>query len=96
MFVTCEELHKSLSVSVRFFKEGAWTPDESNDLLSDASTYDGADISAENFENLKCFLATEAENLSSGGYADDWLSNMTLEELGCEEIDISVEEGELD
>ena len=35
MYVTCEELGKTLEISVRFFKEGNWAPDESNDLLSD-------------------------------------------------------------
>ena len=67
MFVTCEELNKSLTVSVRFFKEGNWTPDESNDLLSDTSTYDGADISAAYFENLKMFLESEEDTLQRGG-----------------------------
>ena len=67
MYVTCEELGKSLEISVRFFKEGNWTPDESNDLLSDASTYDGADISAEYFENLKMFLESEEDTLQRGG-----------------------------
>ena len=96
MYVTCEELGKSLEISVRFFKEGNWTPDESNDLLSDASTYDGADISAEYFENLKVFLESEEDTLQRGGRSDDWLSNMTLEELGFEGINIDIEEGELD
>lgn len=52
MFVTCEELGKTLEISVRFFKEGNWSVDESNDLLSDMSTYDGANISADYFENV--------------------------------------------
>lgn len=96
MFVTCKELGKTLEISVRFFKEGNWTPDESNDLLSDASTYDGADISAEYFENLKVFLESEEDTLQRGGRSDDWLSNMTLEELGFEGICIDAVEGELD
>ena len=96
MYVTCEELGKSLEISVRFFKEGIWTPDESNDLLSDMSTYDGADISAEYFENLKVFLESEEDTLQRGGRSDDWLSNMTLEELGFEGINIDIVEGVLD
>lgn len=96
MFVTCEELGKTLEFSVRFFKEGNWTPDESNDLISDYNIYDGANISAEDFESLKLFLKTEEENLSAGGCSDDWLSNMTLEELGYEGIDIDVTEGVLE
>ena len=96
MFVTCEELNKSLTVSVRFFKEGNWTPDESNDLLSDQDTYDGAEISAENFLNLKRFLELEEVTLQRGGRSDDWLSNMTLEELGFEGICIDAVEGELE
>lgn len=96
MYVTCEELNKSLTVSVRFFKEGSWTPDESNDLLSDQDTYDGAEISAENFLNLKRFLELEEDTLQRGGRADDWLSNMTLEELGFEGIDIDIVEGGLE
>lgn len=96
MFVTCEELNKSLTVSVRFFKEGNWTPDESNDLLSDQDTYDGAEISAENFLNLKRFLELEEVILQRGGRSDDWLSNMTLEELGFDGICIDIVEGELD
>lgn len=96
MFVTCEELNKSLTVSVRFFKDGNWTPDESNDLLSDQDTYDGAEISAENFLNLKRFLELEEVILQRGGRSDDWLSNMTLEELGFEGINIDVVEGVLD
>lgn len=96
MFVTCPELNKSLNVSVRFFKEGNWTPDESNDLLSDQDTFDGAEISAENFVNLKRFLELEEGILQRGGRADDWLSNMTLEELGFEDICINVIEEELD
>ena len=82
MFVMCEELHKSLKVSVRFFKEGNWTPDESNDLLSDMSTYDGAVISAADFENLKMFLESEEDTLQRGGRSEDWLDNKTLDELG--------------
>ncbi len=93
MFVTCEELGKTLNFSVRFFKEGNWTPDESNDLLSDYAIYDGANISAEVFESLKLFLKTEEQNLSAGGCSDDWLNNMTLAELGYEGIDVNVEEG---
>lgn len=96
MFVTCEELGKTLEISVRFFKEGNWSVDESNDLLSDMSTYDGADISAEYFENLKTFLESEEDTLQRGGRSDDWLSNMTLEELGFEGINIDIEEGVLD
>ena len=96
MYVTCEELGKSLEISVRFFKEGNWSVDESNDLLSDASTYDGADISAEYFENLKVFLESEEDTLQRGGRSDDWLSNMTLEELGFEGINIDIREGVLD
>lgn len=96
MFVTCEELGKTLDFSVRFFKDGNWTPDESNDLLSDYDIYDGGSISAEDFESLKLFLKTEEENLSAGGYSDDWLNNMTLEELGYEGIDIDVTEGVLE
>lgn len=96
MYVTCEELGKSLEISVRFFKEGNWSVDESNDLLSDMSTYDGADISAEYFENLKTFLESEEDTLQRGGRSDDWLSNMTLEELGFEGINIDIEEGVLD
>lgn len=96
MFVTCEELNKSLTVSVRFFKEGNWTPDESNDLLSDQDTYDGAEISAENFLNLKRFLELEEVILQRGGRSDDWLSNMTLEELGFEGINIDIVEDELE
>ena len=96
MFVTCEELNKSLTVSVRFFKEGNWTPDESNDLLSDTSTYDGADISAAYFENLKMFLESEEDTLQRGGRADDWLNNMTLKELGFEGINIDIVEDELE
>ena len=96
MYVTCEELGKSLEISVRFFKEGNWSVDESNDLLSDTSTYDGADISAEYFENLKMFLESEEDTLQRGGRSDDWLDNKTLEELGFEGININIEEGELD
>ena len=96
MYVTCEELGKSLEISVRFFKEGNWSVDESNDLLSDATTYDGANISAADFENLKMFLESEESTLQRGGRSDDWLSNMTLEELGFEGINIDIEEGELD
>lgn len=96
MFVTCKELNKTLEFSVRFFKDGAWTVDESNDLLSDYDIYDGANISAEDFESLKLFLKTEEENLSAGGCSDDWLNNMTLAELSYEGIDISMEEGELE
>lgn len=96
MFVTCKELGKTLEISVRFFKEGNWTPDESNDLLSDQDTYDGAEISAENFLNLKRFLELEEVILQRGGRSDDWLSNMTLEELGFEGICIDAVEGELD
>lgn len=96
MYVTCEELGKSLEISVRFFKEGNWSVDESNDLLSDMSTYDGADISAEYFENLKVFLESEEDTLQRGGRSDDWLNNMTLEELGFEGINIDIEEGVLD
>lgn len=96
MFVTCEELGKTLDFSVRFFKEGNWTPDESNDLLSDYDIYDGANISAEDFESLELFLKTEEENLSAGDRSDDWLSNMTLEELGYEGICIDRVGGELD
>lgn len=96
MFVTCEELGKTIDFSVRFYKNGTWTPDESNDLLTDYDIYDGADISAEDFESLKLFLKTEEENLSAGGRSDDWLSNMTLEELGYEGICINRVEGELD
>ena len=96
MFVTCEELSKTLEFSVRFFKDGAWTVDESNDLLSDYTIYDGANISAEDFESLKLFLKTEETSLSSGGRSSDWLSNMTLAELSYEGIDISMEEGELE
>lgn len=96
MYVTCEELGKSLEISVRFFKEGNWSVDESNDLLSDMSTYDGADISAEYFENLKVFLESEEDTLQRGGRADDWLSNMTLDELGFEGINIDIVEGVLD
>lgn len=96
MFVTCKELSKTLEFSVRFFKDGAWTVDESNDLLSDYTIYDGANISAEDFESLKLFLKTEEKSLSSGGRSSDWLSNMTLAELSYEGIDISMEEGELE
>lgn len=96
MFVTCEELNKSLTVSVRFFKEGNWSVDESNDLLSDMSTYDGANISAADFENLKMFLESEEDTLQRGGRADDWLDNKTLEELGFEGINIDIVEGVLD
>ena len=96
MFVTCEELGKTIDFSVRFLKNGTWTPDESNDLLTDYDIYDGADISAEDFESLKLFLKTEEESLSAGGRSDDWLSNMTLEELGYEGICIDRVEGELD
>ena len=96
MFVTCKELSKTLEFSVRFFKDGAWTVDESNDLLSDYTIYDGANISAEDFESLKLFLKTEEKGLSSGGRSSDWLSNMTLAELSYEGIDISMEEGELE
>lgn len=96
MYVTCEELGKSLEISVRFFKEGNWTPDESNDLLSDQDTYDGAEISAENFLNLKRFLELEEAILQRGGRADDWLGNMTLDELGFEGINIDIEEGVID
>ena len=96
MFVMCEELHKSLKVSVRFFKEGNWTPDESNDLLSDMSTYDGAVISAADFENLKMFLESEEDTLQRGGRSEDWLDNKTLDELGFEGINIDMEEGVLD
>lgn len=96
MYVTCEELGKSLEISVRFFKEGNWTPDESNDLLSDQDTYDGAEISAENFLNLKRFLELEEVILQRGDRSDDWLSNMTLEELGFEGINIDIVEGVLD
>lgn len=96
MFVTCEELNKTLEFSVRFFKDGAWTVDESNDLLTDYTIYDGANISAEDFESLKLFLKTEEENLSAGGCSDDWLNNMTLAELGYEGIDVNVEEGGLE
>lgn len=96
MFVTCEELGKTLEISVRFFKEGNWTPDESNDLLSDQDTYDGAEISAENFLNLKRFLESEEDTLQRGGRSDDWLSNMTLDELGFEGICIDIVEGVLD
>lgn len=96
MYVTCEELNKSLNVSVRFFKEGNWTPDESNDLLSDYIIYDGANISVADFESLKVFLKSEEDTLLCGGRSDDWLSNMTLEELGYEGICIDSVEGELD
>lgn len=96
MYVTCEELGKSLEISVRFFKEGNWSVDESNDLLSDAATYDGADISAEYFENLKVFLESEEDTLQRGGRSDDWLDNKTLDELGFEGINIDIEEGVLD
>lgn len=96
MYVTCKELNKELTVSVRFFKEGNWTPDESNDLLSDATTYDGANISADEFESLKVFLESEEDTLQQGGRSDDWLSNMTLDELGFEGIDIDIVEGELE
>lgn len=96
MYVTCSDLNKELTVSVRFFKEGNWSVDESNDLLSDATTYDGANISAADFENLKVFLESEEKSLSSGGRSDDWLSNMTLEELGFEGINIDVVEGVLE
>lgn len=96
MFVTCKELNKTLKFSVRFFKDGAWTVDESNDLLSDYTIYDGANISAEDFESLKLFLKTEEKSLSSSGRSSDWLSNMTLAELSYEGIDISMEEGELE
>lgn len=96
MFVTCKELGKTLEISVRFFKEGNWTPDESNDLLSDTTTYDGANISAADFERLKMFLESEEDTLLCGGRSDDWLSNMTLEELGFEGINIDIAEGELD
>lgn len=96
MYVTCEELNKSLTVSVRFFKGGNWTPDESNDLLSDYIIYDGANISAADFESLKVFLKSEEDTLLCGGRADDWLSNMTLEELGFEGITIDIVEDELD
>ena len=96
MFVTCEELGKTLEISVRFFKEGNWTPDESNDLLSDTSTYDGADISAAYFENLKIFLESEEDTLQRGGRSDDWLDNKTLDELGFEGINIDIVEDELE
>lgn len=96
MYVTCEELNKSLTVSVRFFKEGSWTPDESNDLLTDYVIYDGANISVADFESLKVFLKSEEDTLLCGGHADDWLSNMTLEELGFEGINIDIVEGVLD
>ena len=96
MYVTCEELGKSLEISVRFFKEGNWSVDESNDLLSDTSTYDGADISAEYFENLKVFLESEEDTLQRGGRSDDWLDNKTLDELGFEGINIDIREGVLD
>lgn len=96
MVVTCKELNKILNFSVRFFKDGNWTPDESNDLLSDQDTYDGAEISAENFVNLKRFLELEEGILQRGGRSDDWLGNMTLEELGFEDIRINVLEYELD
>ena len=96
MFVTCEELGKTLEISVRFFKEGNWSVDESNDLLSDMSTYDGANISADYFENLKMFLESEEDTLQRGGRSDDWLDNKTLEELGFEGINIDIREGVLD
>lgn len=96
MYVTCEELGKSLEISVRFFKEGNWSVDESNDLLSDMSTYDGANISAADFESLKVFLKSEEDTLQRGGRSDDWLSNMTLDELGFEGINIDIVEGVLD
>lgn len=96
MYVTCEELGKNLEISVRFFKEGNWSVDESNDLLSDTSTYDGSNISAADFESLKVFLKSEEDTLQRGGRSDDWLSNMTLEELGFEGIDIDSVEGELE
>lgn len=96
MYVTCEELGKTLEISVRFFKEGNWSVDESNDLLSDMSTYDGANISAADFESLKVFLESEEKSLSSGGRSDDWLSTMTLDELGFEGINIDVAEGVLE
>lgn len=96
MYVTCEELNKSLTVSVRFFKEGNWAPDESNDLLSDYIIYDGANISAADFESLKVFLKSEEDTLLCGGRSDDWLSNMTLDELGFEGINIDIVEGELE
>lgn len=96
MYVTCGELGKALEISVRFFKEGNWSVDESNDLLSDATTYDGANISADEFENLKMFLESEENTLQCGGRSDDWLGNMTLDELGFEGINIDIEEGVLD
>lgn len=96
MFVTCEELNKSLTVSVRFFKKGNWTPDESNDLLSDYIIYDGANIIVADFESLKVFLKSEEDTLLCGGRSDDWLSGMTLEELGFEGINIDIVEGVLD
>ena len=96
MRVTCSELNKELTVSVRFFKEGNWTPDESNDLLSDCIIYDGANISAADFESLKVFLESEEGTLLCGGRADDWLSNLTLEELGFERINIDIVEGVLE
>ena len=73
MFVTCKELSKTLEFSVRFFKDGAWTVDESNDLLSDYTIYDGANISAEAFESLKVFLDTEWNNLQHGGRSESLL-----------------------
>lgn len=96
MRVTCSELNKELTVSVRFFKEGNWTPNESYDLLTDYVIYDGANISADEFESLKVFLESEEDTLQQGGRSDDWLSNMTLDELGFEGIDIDIVEGELE
>lgn len=96
MYVTCEELGKTLEISVRFFKEGNWSVDESNDLLTDYVIYDGANISAADFESLKVFLKSEEDTLLCGGHADDWLSNMTLDELGFEGINIDVAEGVLE
>lgn len=96
MYVTCEELGKTLEISVRFFKEGNWSVDESNDLLSDYIIYDGANISADEFKSLKMFLESEESTLQCGGRSDDWLDNKTLEELGFEGINIDIEEGVLD
>lgn len=96
MVVTCEEIGKTLEFSVRFFKDGAWTVDESNDLLTDYDIYDGANISVADFEGLKVFLKSEEDTLQRGGRSDDWLDNKTLEELGFEGINIDIEEGVLD